>query len=183
MHNTTDQKISTNRQKKEAIVAEVQAKVQKAKAMVFTNYQGLTHHQLEALKRAVKKVDGEFVATKNTLLLRTLADKNLSEEDKEHFQRPTATLFIYNDLVDPLKELAKTMKELNLPTIKFGIIEGKSVSEADVIKLSTLPPLPVLRAQLLGQMQSPIFGLHRALRWNIQSLVMILNGISQKKTA
>ena len=69
-----DKNISKVRQKKEAIVAEVTAKVQKAKGFVFTNYQGLTHQQLEAIKRAMRKLDAEYVATKNTLLKRSLIE-------------------------------------------------------------------------------------------------------------
>ncbi|MDE2590828.1 MAG: 50S ribosomal protein L10, partial [Patescibacteria group bacterium] len=42
------QKVSKNRVKKQEAVAEISAKVAKSKAMVFTNYTGLTHKQLEA---------------------------------------------------------------------------------------------------------------------------------------
>lgn len=176
----SDVKVSQNRQDKEKLVAELTEKVEKSKAMVFANYQGLTHLQLEALKKALKKVEAEFVATKNTLILRALKDK-ATEDDKKHFNNPTGTLFIYNDVVAPLKELSKTIKELKLPEIKFGIFEGKSVTDKDVVKIASLPPLPVLRAQLLGQMNAPVQGLHRALNWNLQQLVLTLNAIKDKK--
>lgn len=174
---------SGNKQKKEAIVAEVTARVQKAKGMVFTNYEGLTHQQLESIKKAAKKMDAEYVAAKNTLFLRSLTENNLSDEAKNHFQKPTATLFMYGDPVEPLKMLSKTIKDLKLPVIKFGLVDGKEITEKDVMKLATLPPIDVLRAQLLGQMMSPVQGLHRALSWNIQKFVMTLNAIKNKKTA
>ncbi len=169
------------RARKETIVGEFTDKVQKSKGMVFTNYQGLTHKQTESLKKAVKKLEAEYVVTKNRLVLRALESINLSDEDKKHFEQPTATLFIYNDIVEPLRQLSKIIKELKLPLIKFGILEGKSLTQADVTKLATLPAMPVLRAQLLGQMQAPIQGLHRALNWNLQSLVMTLKAIEGKK--
>ncbi|CAN5143487.1 hypothetical protein BH11PAT1_BH11PAT1_1930 [soil metagenome] len=172
---------SDNRKKKEVIVAEVTAKVQKAKGMVFTNYEGLTHQQLETIKRGVKKVDAEYVAAKNTLFLRSLAENNLSDEAKKQFEKPTATLFMYGDVVEPLKLLSKTIKELKLPVIKFGLLDGKEISDIDVTKLASLPSIDVLRAQLLGQMMSPIQGLHRALNWNMQKFVMTLNAIASKK--
>jgi len=149
--------------------------------MVFANYQGLTHQQLEKLKKNLKKAEAEFVAVKNTLLQRALKGKIDAEATKEHFSQPTGALFIYNDIVDPLKELAKTIKEFKMPVIKFGILEGKIVTGQEVTKIASLPPLPVLQAQLLGQMQAPISGLHRALNWNIQSLVMTLKAIETKK--
>ncbi len=201
------------RARKEAIVGEFSDKVNKSKGMVFTNYQGLTHKQLETLKKAVKKLEAEYVVTKNTLLKRALEqshkspirqapfDKAQGEQDKQvtshneknenttqdlglityNFDQPTATLFIYNDIVEPLRQLSKMIKELKLPLIKFGLLEGKPLSEADIMKLSILPSMPVLRAQLLGQMQAPIQGLHHALQWNLQSLVMTLNAIKDKK--
>lgn len=174
-------KVSATKQKKQAIVTEVTAKVQKAKGFVFTNYQGLTHLQLEGLKRGMKKLEAEYVATKNTLLLRSLKEQNITVEDTSHLQGPTATLFLYNDLIEPIKELAKTIKALNLPIIKFGIIQGNTISAQEVEKLSTLPPVNVLRAQLLGQIKSPISGFHRALNWNLQKLVLTLNAVQNKK--
>src|SRR5260221_11760518 len=180
MDNTTV-KVSKNRQKKEQLVAELVEKVGKASGMVFANYQGLTHQQLENLKKNLKKANAEFVAVKNTLLQRALADKVDAETTKTHFNQPTGALFIYNDIIDPLKELTKTIKEFKMPVIKFGILDGKVVTDQEVTKIASLPPLPVLRAQLLGQMQTPISGLHRALNWNLQSLVMTLNAIKDKK--
>jgi len=176
-------KVSQNRQKKEQLVAELTDKVAKSNGIVFANYQGLTHQQLENMKRSLKKVNAEFVAVKNTLLQRALADKVDAETAKTHFNQPTGALFIYSDIVDPLKELTKTVKEFKMPVIKFGILDGKVVTEQDVTKIATLPPLPVLQAQLLGQMKAPISGLHRALNWNLQSLVTTLNAIKDKKPA
>jgi large subunit ribosomal protein L10 len=172
-----------NKKQKGVVVAEFSEKAQKAKGMVFTNYQGLTHQQIEGLKKSARTMDAEYVITKNRLLMRSLPDDSLSEEDKMKLVQPTATLFLYGDPVEPLKALAKMIKDFSLPTIKFGLLEGKTLSDSDVIKLSSLPTKPVLQAQLLGQMMSPIQGLHRALSWNTTKLVMTLNAISNKKSA
>lgn len=174
-------KAQLGRGRKEELVAELSEKVSKANAFVFVNYQGLTHLQLEGLKKASKKVDAEFVAVKNTLMLRALSEFKLSDEDKKNFEKPTATLFIYGDIVEPLKNLAKTAKDLGLPTVKFGLLDKKTLSADQILTLATLPPLPQMRSQLLGMMKSPLQNLHRALSWNLQTLVMTLNAISQKK--
>ena len=181
---TTDSKskVSQNRQKKEALIEEYTQKVSHAKGLVFANYQGLTHQQLENLKKAIRPMQAELIVAKNTLLLRALGDK-VTDETKPHFEQPTAALFLGEDVIEPLKELAKLIKEFGLPALKFGIIDGKNVSGDDIIKLSKLPPLPVLQAQLLGQMMSPIQGLHRALRWNLQNFVITLKAIENKKQA
>jgi len=180
--NKDNTSVSQNRQAKEKIVGELTEKVGKAKGMVFASYQGLTHQQLEGLKKAMKAANGDFIATKNSLILRALEEGKVdATTEKEKFTNSTATLFMYDDIVEPLKFLAKTIKEFKLPVIKFGILDGKILTDKDVIKLASLPALPVLRAQLLGQMKSPISGLHRALNWNLQNLVLTLNAIKEKK--
>ncbi|SRR5260221_1895537 len=172
-------KVSQNRQKKEVIVAKVLEKVQKAKAMVFTNYTGLTHQQLEKFKKEVRPMEAEYAITKNTLLKRALGEQIAGQEDK--FQQPTGALYLYADPIGPLKALAKMVKDLEKPQIKFGLLEGKVITDKEVIKLSTLPSREILIAQMLGMMKSPMQGLHRALSWNLQKFVMTLGAIAQQK--
>lgn len=172
--------VSKNKEKKVAIVAEVKEKVDRAKAMVFTDYTGLTHQQLETLKKEIKKADAEFVVAKNTLVKLALGDKASGQEDK--FEKPTGTMFLYGDVVTPLKALAKMVKEMEKPSIKFGLFDGKVMTDKEVLKLSTLPSREVLLAQLAGMLKSPISGLHRAMNWNLQKLVMTLAAVEKQKS-
>jgi len=173
-------KISPNRQKKEQIVAKLSEKAAKAKGLVFTNYQGLTHKQLEKLKKAVKAFDADFIATKNTLIKLALG-KVSSGSPFDTLKQATATLFLYGDPIGPLKEIANAIKEFNLPTIKFGILDGEQMTSEQLIELSTLGSREVLLTQLVVGLKSPISGLHRSLLWNIQKFVMTLKAIETKK--
>lgn len=174
-------KVSKNRQKKEVIIAEVTDRVNKSKAMVFTDYTGLTHKQLEGFKKELRKMDAEFAISKNTLLKKALGDKAEGQDDK--FVKPTGTLFLYGDVVAPLKSLAKMIKDMEKPTVKFGWMDGQILSDKDVAKLATLPSREVLIAQMLGMMKAPIQGFHRALAWNLQKFVMTLAAIEKQKQA
>ena len=176
-------KKSANRQKKEAIVTELSEKFAKANAIVFTNYQGITHKQLEGFKKAIKPLKGEFVVAKNSLLALALTENKLKLEKDQVLDGQTGTLFLYEDIISPLKELAKIIKELNLPSVKFGIMDASPITGEQVIKLSTLPTREVLLAQLAGRLKGPIFGLHRALNWNLQKLVMTLAAVAKSKPA
>lgn len=115
----TSPRVGASRAKKEQIVAKLSEKVTKAKCLVFTNYQGLTHKQIENLKRKLKTGSAELVVTKNTLLSLSLKISNFLEG-------PTATLFIYGDPSEPLKQLAQSIKQFNLPSVKFGILDKKN---------------------------------------------------------
>ena len=175
---TSHVRTSASRAKKEKIVAELLEKVNRAKGFVFTGYQGLTHKQLEGLKKAVKAFDADFVATKNRLILKAMEGRVKVESE---LKNATATLFLYGDPVMPLKELAKMIKELNLPSIKFGILDGKQMTSDELLKLSTLPSRETLLTQLVCGLKSPISGLHRALNWNLQKFVMTLKAIENLK--
>ncbi len=184
-----DKKISKSRQKKQEIVAKLSEKIARAKALVFTNYQGLTHKQLEELKKVLRDLNAELIVTKNTLLkialnstsnrLPTAIDVNKSAESM--LSNPTAALFVYDDVIAPLKQIAKTLKLLGLPTIKFGIIDNQALTGDQLLKMASLPQKEVLLAQVIGGLKSPIFGLHRALSWNLNKLVMTLKSIEAKK--
>ncbi len=178
MNDTTT--VSKNKEAKIAIVAEVKEKVDRAKAMVFTDYTGLTHKQLEDLKKELRKADAEYMVAKNTLVKLALGDKVADQEDK--FQNPTGTMFLYGDIVAPLKALAKMVKEVEKPSIKFGLLDGKVMTDKEVLKLSTLPSREVLLAQLAGMLKSPISNLHRALNWNLQKLVLTLSAVQKTKS-
>lgn len=176
-----NKKISASRQKKIEVVANLSEKLGKAKAIIFTNYQGITHKQLEALKKAIKPLDAEFVVAKNSLVLRALDQNKIKLEGDNPLEGPTGTLLIYADVILPLKQLAKTIKELGIPSVKLGIMENKFLTGEQVLKISALPTREVLLAQLVSGLKSPIFGLHRALSWNLQKLVLTLKSIEKSK--
>lgn len=178
-----NKKISANRQKKIGIVADLNVKLAKAKAIIFTNYQGITHKQLEALKKAIKPMDAEYVVAKNSLVLRALDENKIKLEGDNPLEGPTGTLLIYGDIVAPLKQLAKTIKELGLLNVKLGIMENKLVTGEQVLKISTLPSRETLLSQIAAGLKSPISGLHRALNWNLQKLVMTLGAVAKAKPA
>ena len=181
--NTEDKKISSNRAKKVEIVSGLTEKFGRAKAIVFTNYQGITHKQLEGFKRAIKPLQAEYVIAKNSLLTLALEENKIKLSEDKALDGQTGTLFLYDDVISPLKALAKIIKELNLPSVKFGIMEKDFISGEQVLKLSTLPTKEVLLAQLVGSLKGPIFGLHRALNWNLQKFVMTLSAIAGTKPA
>ncbi len=176
-------RVSTKRAKKINIVSELSEKFAKAKAIIFTNYQGLTHKQLESLKKGIKPLDGEFVVAKNTLVLKSLEKASIKIDDPASLDGPTGTMFLYGDIVEPLKKLAKIIKEFNLPTVKFGILDNQALTSEQVLRLATLPPRDTLISQFVGGMKAPLYGLHRALNWNIQKLVLTLKAVETKKNS
>jgi len=71
---------------------------------------------------------------------------------------PTAIAFVESsgDPAAVAKALAATAKESNVLTLRGGMLEGKTLSGDEVDRLATLPPVDVLRAQLVGAIVAPI---------------------------
>lgn len=159
------------KQKNIDTVATLSEKLGKAKSVVLTDYQGLTHKQLEELHKALKKVEAEYMVVKNSLLKIAGGPESSG---------PTAALIAYGDEISPLKELYKTIKSLSLPKIKIGIISGKEYTPTEVETIAKLPSKEILQAQVVGRLNSPIFGLAYSLNYNLQKLVYVLKAVSDK---
>jgi len=174
--------------KKIDTVKSLKDKLGRAKALFLTDYRGLTHKQLETLRRALKKVEAEFLVAKNRLIKIALGAEEVknSKENKqkleEELNNPTAAFLVYGDEISAIKTLAIFIKNTQLPKIKIGIFGGNIATDADFQKLASLPTREILLATLVGSMKSPIYGLYYSLSWNIQRFVRVLGNIKDKKS-
>ena len=147
--------------------------------MVVTNYQGLSHKQLEELRKLLRKLNAEFVITKNALLKRALGESNKFSDDS--LSGSTGVLFAFADEAGPVKELVNFLKNANLGSIKAGLLGTTALSFDEVNRLAELPSRPILLSKLVGQLQAPLSGLHNALSWNLRQLVWTLDAVKSKK--
>lgn len=175
-----DKALSANKQKKAETVADLTEKIGKAKAMIMTDYRGIKHKDMEAVRKVLKKANAELVVSKNKLMLRALGTK--ADSVASSFTESTAVLFEYGDEVAPLKELLKFFKTATIGKAKAGILGDRVLTEAEVNRLATLPSREMLLAKLVGQLNAPIQGLHYALSWNFNKLVWALNAVKGIKT-
>lgn len=164
-------------QKKKDIVTSLTSELKDAKSIVLADYRGMTVHQLEDLRKALRQVNAKFIVAKNTLLKISLGE--MGEKLAEYFKEPTAILISKGDEVAPLKELAKVFKNIQKPAVKAAILGQEILTANDVDRLSKLPTREVLIGQLLGNLNSPISGLVYALNGNLQKLVIVLGQIKK----
>ncbi|MEK7544324.1 MAG: 50S ribosomal protein L10 [Patescibacteria group bacterium] len=167
-------------QRKIDTITDLTDKIARAKAMVFVDYRGLKHKQMEELRKNLKKHTSDLTVAKNRLLLRSLSDK--ADALRSMLSDTTATLFAYADEVAPLKELLKYFKVAGVGKTKGGLLGSQVLSDAEVTRLAALPSRDVLLGRLVGQLNAPIQGLHYALSWNINKLVWALQAVKEKKT-
>ncbi|OGG14101.1 50S ribosomal protein L10 [Candidatus Gottesmanbacteria bacterium RIFCSPHIGHO2_02_FULL_39_11] len=174
-------------QKKQDEVKALVLNLEKSKAVFLTDYRGLTHKQLETLRRSLKKVNAKFVVSKNTLLKIALKeglklDAAATEQFEKELNRETASLLSFGDAIAAIKAFSDFAKISQLPKVKVGVFEGKMTSASDFAKLASLPGREQLLSNLAAGLIGPLYGLHRAAQWNMQTLVIALNNVKEKKT-
>ena len=146
--------MNNNRTLKEAKVAEIKEKLQKANSVVINKYQGLTVEEDTLLRKNLREAGVEYKVYKNTLV--TIAAKELGLEGiVEYLEGPVSMAFGYEDVTVAarvLNDFAKDHKKLEL---KAGIVEGEIYDEAKIKQLATIPSKEVLIAKLHGSIKSP----------------------------
>jgi large subunit ribosomal protein L10 len=142
---------------KEKVVAELAQELQAAETLIVADYRGLTNKQLEALRDELLEHGARFRIVKNTLTRRA-AEQAGAEALLVMLEGPTAIAFIESD-GDPAavaKALATTAKQTNVLELRGGVLEGKTLTAAEVDTLATLPSMDVLRGQLVGAIVAPL---------------------------
>jgi large subunit ribosomal protein L10 len=142
---------------KERIVSELATELGSAETLIVADYRGLTNKQLEALRDQLLEHGARFRIVKNTLTRRA-AEQAGAKDLLELLEGPTAIAFVEaaGDPAAVAKTLATTSRALNVLTLRGGILEGRALSGAEVGELATLPPVDVLRGQVVGALVAPV---------------------------
>lgn len=144
---------------KQAVVAQLTEKIQKATAGVIVDYKGITVEEDTALRRECRENAVDYAVVKNTLLRFAFNNTGLNELD-DLLNGTTSLALCDDDPVAPARIMNDYAKKLNDKfEIKGGFMDGKPVSLETIKSLAAIPALPVLQAQVLGTMLAPITGL------------------------
>jgi large subunit ribosomal protein L10 len=133
-------------------VAEITEKFTNSSAAVITEYRGLTVKQMSDLRHALGN-DTTYAVVKNTLTKRAAADAGVTIDDSL-LSGPTAIAFVTGDPVVAAKGLRDFAKTNPLLVIKGGVLDGKSLSPAEVNKIADLESREVLLARLAGALKA-----------------------------
>jgi large subunit ribosomal protein L10 len=141
---------------KHTIVEELAGKLNGAQAFYLTDFSGLNVKSITDLRARLRRAGVEYVVVKNTLAQRALEAGDYPDIG-EFFAGPTGLVIGRDDAVTAAKVLEEFAREHdNRPTVKVGIVEGRSVSAAEVGRIAKLPPREQLLAELAGALQAPM---------------------------
>jgi len=164
-------------------LAEITKALADSKAVILTEYAGLSVAEQNLLRAEAEKTHSSFFVTKNNLLRLALKDKSkeLADTLDSFLNGPTAVLF-GADAVSAAKTLSKFAADHENLKIKTGIMDDKVITVADISALSKLPSYEELLARLMAQLQAPAQALVRQLAAPMQRLVYGLEAIRAQKS-
>ncbi|MFA6940346.1 MAG: 50S ribosomal protein L10 [Clostridiaceae bacterium] len=158
-----------NRQVKEVKVAEIKGKLEKAKGVVFANYQGLTVEEDTLLRKNLREAGIEYKVYKNSLT--NLAAKELGLDGISTFlEGPTSVALGYQDPTAPARVLNDFAKDHKKFALKAAIVEGEVYDTEKTLVLASIPPKDVLIGKLLGSLKAPL-----------SKFVYLVSAISEKQ--
>jgi large subunit ribosomal protein L10 len=158
------------KEKKQELVDELAANLEKCTVAIATDYRGLTAKEMVQLRKSLYQQGVEYKVIKNTLA-HLAAEKAGKKGLDEFFTGPLALALGYDDAVKPAKVLTDHIRSAaSVLKIKGGMLGDKVLSAAEVSNLAAIPSREVLLAQLVGRLKAPIYSLHFVLSAPLRGL-------------
>jgi large subunit ribosomal protein L10 len=147
---------------KERVVAELTERLRTAETLIVADYRGLTMPQIDGLRGQLLEHGARLSVVKNTLTRRA-AEAAGADALLALLEGPSAIAFVESD-GDPAA-VAPALADSARDTI----------TDADVESLAKLPPLDVLRGQVLGIIVAPLTQLAALLNAPVQNLIGLID--------
>jgi large subunit ribosomal protein L10 len=171
--------LAISKQQKEEMLATYVDWLERGRAVILVEYTGAKMKDMDAIRAKVRESNGEFHVVKNTLLRRALKQKGMGIPE-EHLLQSTAMTLAFSDPAATAKALADATRSMSFVKVKAGFMAGQMLDASQVRALSELPPLPVVRAQLLGVLQAPAAKLARTIAEPARALAAVVQAHAEK---
>ena len=162
-------------------VEQLTDKLSKAKAIYFTEYQGLNVEDITELRREFNKNDVEFKVAKNTLI-KLAAENNKLDGLSSYLSGSTAIALSYEDPTSPARVLKQFKKNHDLPEIKGILFDGEILEGKEFKRIADLPTKNQSLAMLVGALSSPMTKLALTLKASMTDLGNALNNLKDQKS-
>jgi large subunit ribosomal protein L10 len=172
----SQEEVYVQKEDKERVVAELTEKLRTADTLIVADYRGLTMPQIDALRGKLIENGAKLSVVKNTLTRRA-AEAAGADALLALLEGPSAIAFIEadGDAVAVAKALADSARDTKVLEIRGGVMQGRSVSGAEIVELSKLPPLDILRGQVLGAIIAPLSAIAALVNAPLQNLYGLID--------
>jgi large subunit ribosomal protein L10 len=171
--------LALTKQHKEEVLAIYKDWLKRSQAVILVEYTGAKMKDMNNIRAKIRETGGEFHVIKNTLARRVFEDQGLKLPEG-YLVQSTAISFAFTDPAATAKALSDATKVMEFVKVKGGFVAGQMLNAAQVKVLSELPPLPVVRGQLLGVLQAPAGKLVRTIAEPARSLASVFRAYSEK---
>ncbi len=170
--------MAITRAKKESLLKETTEALAKAVSVAFVAFRGMTVKEINEVRAALKQEGVAYKVVKKTLLKRALVEKKITGEmpdlvgEVAYVYLPeTSADANVPDITAPARSLQAFVKK-SKGKLAFlgGVLEGKYLSQSEIVSVATIPPMPVLRGMFVNIVNSPI-----------QRMAIALGQIAEKK--
>ena len=164
-------------QKKIETVADLKERIERATLLASADYRGLRVKEMVEMRRRLREAGLEVRVVKNTLL-RLAANESGQPELLEIVEGPTALAMGYGDVIEAAKALAGYAQ--GAPAgfgLRGGFMDGRVLSAQDLRDLVRVPPKPVLLAQFMGKIQSPLAGFVGLMEAPLRELTLLVQSL------
>src|SRR4051812_14888550 len=164
------------RDQKEQVVEELTARLKSAETLLVADYRGLTMPQIDELRSRLLESGARFTVVKNTLTRRA-AEAAGADALLALLEGPSAIAFVEadGDAVAVAKALADSARDTKVLEIRGGVMQGRVISGSDVESLVKLPPLDVLRGQVIGAILAPLSAIAALVNAPLQNLYGLID--------
>ena len=166
---------------KERVVAELTERLRSSETLLVADYRGLTMPQIDALRSRLIESGARLAVVKNTLTRRA-AEAAGADALLTLLEGPSAIAFLEadGDMVAAAKALADSARETRVLAIRGGVMQGRTMTAAEVESLATLPPIDILRGQVLAAIIAPLSALQGLVTAPLQNLYGLLEARSEQ---
>lgn len=174
--------MALTREQKEQVLAQYAEWFEKSQAVVLVEYTGLKVKDLDVIRAKIRESGGEFHVLKNTLARKAFEARGMSVPESV-LEKSTAVAFAFSDAAGTTKALTDAIKGMEVVKLKGGFLDKQALNVAQVKALADMPPLPVVRSQLLGVLQAPAGKLVRTIAEPARSLASVFRAYADKAQA
>ncbi|MGH7925628.1 MAG: 50S ribosomal protein L10 [Candidatus Binatus sp.] len=164
---------------KTALVEDLAGSFSRASIALVSEYRGMTAAESTEMRKRLRAVRGEMRIAKNTLVRHAIKGTRF-EALETNLGGQVGLILSYEDPV----VLAKTFTSFgplgDKLKLRGAVLDGKTLTPAEVNALATLPSREVIFSQLLGLLNAPATQLVRLLNEPGSYLVRMIDAIGKK---
>lgn len=144
------------RAEKQLLLDEIRDRISGASGVFLTRYQGLSAAGAEAIRNTLRETGGEMEVVRKRIFMKAAMEAGV-EFDSELMGGHVAIVIAGPDLVQTAKALVDFGKESGgTVEVLAAQFDGQQYNAAAVQKLSKMPGMQELRAQLVGLFAAPM---------------------------